>query len=156
MLKNKNKTIRCLVFIWLTGTYFSSGEVMSKIDFITQNNLLFDKRVSLLIKVLADVDSNEIFEKLARKSVLDEIEGLEKWLEIDFPGAFAHDGQIGKGLAESERKGRMIGLLDEMRSAMEGFHKDLPNNSTLAKRIKIVRLQIEQFNQILKPTIPGK
>lgn len=136
-----------VVFGWFLISHSSVGRDMTSSNLIKDNNLLFHKRVSLYVEVLKNSQSSEVVERQIKLSVTNEIENIAMWLEIDISKVMEANGQPAK-IWESERKGRLDGLLQEMRSALEGAHRDLPNSSTLAQRLIIVRRQIIMFNEI--------
>jgi hypothetical protein len=133
--------------ISLTGAW--GQEIMKNESFLRENNSIIDRRITLFLKVLKNSKPNPILENKIKLKIVNEIDDATNWLEIDIVPAIGEDGHARGTLAVSEWKGRLNGLLHEMRSTMEGFHKDLPNNSSITERLEVLRHEIKLFDQIL-------
>ena len=135
----RNKAACCVFFLFVFTTK-SHGEEIDRDSFLLKNNEVFLSRLNAFECLLATVQSENQVAERVKKIILQEIENISDWLDGDFSMIvlpIGSDKQI-HPFPLGEHRSKLKGTLTMMRVAMEGFDRDLPSNSTLKDRLRVV------------------
>lgn len=129
-----------IIWLWivLAPETALGGEIIRD-TFFLRNSKAFSLHLDSFETLLKVIETDEFLNEKIKHHVLEEIDFIDR-LRINrfMLSALPLEVRQISSLEMSETSARLKGLLDEMRSALEGFHKDLPNSSILRDRIKVV------------------
>lgn len=128
----------------------SYGEEIDRHTFLLKNNTVFVMRLDTYQSLLNGPEINENIANRIEDLIKLEIQSFDDWARLyyDHTALPAGVSKISP-LSAGEHYSRIKSLLDEMRTAVMGYHRDLRSDSTLIEKIDVLKNLASDLDKLL-------